>query len=99
MRSSFVPCSAARLADPATIDDVDRLIEKPTPHRLYNASCALAVYSEQSKDSRWIRRALDLLVRAVRMGFPIREAQTDPDLRILRKLPGYQSLISESTSK
>lgn len=89
----------ARLADPATIDDVDRLIEKPTPHRLYNASCALAVFSEQSKDSRWINRSLDLLVRAVRMGFPIREAETDPDLRILHKLSGFQSLVSETKSK
>lgn len=89
----------ARLADPATIDDVERLIEKPTPHRLYNASCALAVFSEQSKDSRWIRRSLDLLVRAVRMGFPIREAETDPDLRILHPLPDFQTLVSESKSK
>jgi hypothetical protein len=40
-----------------------------------------------------------LLNRAVRMGFPIHEAEADPDLNILHKLPGFQSLISVSKSK
>jgi tetratricopeptide (TPR) repeat protein len=87
----------ARLADPAAIDDVDRLLEKPTPHRLYNAACALAVYSEKVNDPRWLHRSLDLLTRAARMGFPIREADSDPDLRIVRELPGFRALASESS--
>ena len=89
----------ARLADPGTVDDVDRLLQKPTPHRVYNAACALAVYAEKSGDSRPVRRSLDLLAQAVRLGFPIREVQSDPDLAILRALPEFQKLIAETPSK
>lgn len=84
----------ARLGDPAACVDVDTLLEKPTPHRLYNAACALALYSDKSRDSRWSRRSLELLTRAVRLGFPSREAATDPDLASLRNLPEFQNLLT-----
>ena len=32
----------AHLGRPDAVDDVDRLVQTPTPHRLYNAACALA---------------------------------------------------------
>ena len=36
----------ARLGERAALDDVDRLVESATPHRLYNAACAVAILSE-----------------------------------------------------
>ena len=77
----------ARLAEPAALDDVDRLIQSPTPHRLYNAACALAVYAEVGRDPRFIPRALDLLKRAIEAGFPPAEAAHDPDLTSLHVRP------------
>ena len=48
----------ARLADPAALDDVERLVQSPTPYHLYNAACALAIYSEKAKEPRCAARRL-----------------------------------------
>ena len=44
--SSSALCSEPDWEIPTAVDDVDRLIQAPTPHRLYNSACALALLSE-----------------------------------------------------
>jgi tetratricopeptide (TPR) repeat protein len=83
----------ARLGDRGTLDDVDRLIESATCHRLYNAACAVAIYMKQTGDRRQAAHAMALLSRALRSGFPAREAAVDPDLEALRKLPEFGALV------
>ena len=38
----------ARLGERGALDDVDRLVQSATPHRLYNAACAVAILSEKA---------------------------------------------------
>lgn len=84
----------ARTADPGMIQDVEDLVQRPTPHRLYNAACALAIYAESVKDDRWLRRSYETLVRAIDMGFPKTEAQSDPDLEPLHRIPDSKSIFT-----
>ena len=60
----------ARLGDTRAIGDVDRLLHAPTPHRLYNAGCALALLGAADPQSDLPARAIDLVRRAVDSGFP-----------------------------
>jgi hypothetical protein len=83
----------ARLGDPSTLDDVERLLEGPTAHRLYNASCAVALFAEKSPDRRLRTRSLELLARALDAGFPIGEVAADPDLQSLHGLPEFRRLL------
>jgi hypothetical protein len=86
----------ARLGDLSAVDDVDRLIQVETPHRLYNAACALALLVETADESRLAPRALALLTRALDAGFPASEASADPDLKALHALPGYRSVLEKA---
>ncbi len=83
----------ARLGERGALDDVDRLVESATPHRLYNAACAVAILSEKSADPRLRSHAIDLLLRAVTAGFPIKEAASDPDLKPLHGSPRYEEIV------
>ncbi|MGP0063329.1 MAG: protein kinase, partial [Isosphaeraceae bacterium] len=83
----------ARLGDRAALDDVERLLETPTSHRLYNAACAVALHADAAHDPRLLPHALELLARAFKAGFPASDAATDPDLRALRALPEFQPLL------
>ena len=83
----------ARLGQPSTFDDVERLLKAPTPRRYYNAACALSVYSRQARDPRPLDRAMELLENALKAGFPQKEAEGDPDLEPLRKRPGQARLM------
>jgi eukaryotic-like serine/threonine-protein kinase len=83
----------ARLGDPAALDDVQRLVESPTAHRLYNAACAVAVFSENNPDRRLLTHALELLARALKAGFPTAGVAADPDLKSLRGLPQFAKLL------
>jgi tetratricopeptide (TPR) repeat protein len=74
----------ARLGDSSARLDVDRLLLSPTPHRLYNAACALAILSKTDADPKLIDRAEDLLQRAIAAGTPAKQAASDPDLEPLR---------------
>jgi serine/threonine protein kinase/tetratricopeptide (TPR) repeat protein len=82
----------ARLGDPATLDDVDRLLKIPTARRYYNAACAVAVYAVQTREPRQFPHAMELLTRAVDLGFPAEEAVGDPDLAPLRERPEFHRL-------
>lgn len=83
----------ARLGDPAALTDVDRLVLSPTPHRLYNAACALALLSKARPDPALVPRALALLVRALESGFPREPLRDDPDLDPLRDNPAFGDLL------
>jgi serine/threonine protein kinase/Tfp pilus assembly protein PilF len=85
----------ARLGDRAALDDVDRLIESPTPGRLYNAACAVALYAGKTGDARQHPHALELLTRALRAGFPADVAAADPDLKPLQALPEFRRLLAQ----
>ena len=83
----------ARLGDPAALDDVERLVESPTAHRLYNAACAVAVFSEKAPNRRLLSHSLDLLARALKAGFPTADVASDPDLSSLHSLPEFTKLL------
>jgi len=84
----------ARMGDRSTLDDVDFLVKAPTAQRLYNAACALAVYSETARDARPLERSIQLLELAFRAGFSTRIATADPDLKTLRSRPEFARLIA-----
>jgi serine/threonine protein kinase/Tfp pilus assembly protein PilF len=86
----------ARLGDRAALDDVDRLVANPSPGRLYNAGCAVALYVEKAGDGKQLTHALELLARAVATGFPTTGLATDPDLRVLRALPEFDQLVARA---
>ena len=83
----------ARLGIPLAVADVDRLIQAPTPHRLYNSACALALLSESQADPALVPRALELLRRALESGFPIAPLRDDPDLKSLHSSPAFRKWI------
>jgi tetratricopeptide (TPR) repeat protein len=84
----------ARLGDPTAEADVKRLLQVPTPRRLYNAACALALLSRSAADPRLAPLALDLLRRALDSGMSPARLADDPDLDALRKLPNYSRLLN-----
>ena len=81
----------ARLGRLDAVDDVDRLLQAPTPHRLYNAACAMAVLSRTHP--AYEARALALLRRAIESGFPPDPARDDPDLDSLSARPEFRTLV------
>ena len=82
----------ARLGEPSALDDVDRLLKIPTARRYYNAACAVAVYAVKAREQRQLPHALELLRRAVNLGFPAAEAVNDPDLAPLRSPARFRRL-------
>jgi serine/threonine protein kinase/tetratricopeptide (TPR) repeat protein len=85
----------ARLGDPATLDDVDRLLKIPTAQRYYNAACAVAVYAEKAHQPQQLAHAMELLARAVELGSFAADAAADPDLAQLRDRPEFQRLLAK----
>jgi len=83
----------ARLGERGALDDVDRLVESATPHRLYNAACAVAILSEKAADRRLRSHSMDLLLRAIKAGFPAAEAASDPDLKPLHDSARFQEIV------
>ncbi len=84
----------ARQADPSALDDVARLLRAPTARRYYNAACAVAIYAEKAHQPKQLAHAMELLIRAIELGFPAAEAETDPDLALLRQMPSFQRLVA-----
>jgi eukaryotic-like serine/threonine-protein kinase len=84
----------ARLGNAAALDDVERLVESPTAHRLYNAACAVAVFSNKAPDRRLAAHAVELLARAIKAGFPTADVASDPDLIPLHGLPEFAKLLA-----
>ena len=66
----------------------------PPPYHLYNAACAVAVYSEKAKEPRFVAHALELLARAVDAGISPSEAAADPDLCSLRQSPKFERVLA-----
>jgi tetratricopeptide (TPR) repeat protein len=89
----------ARLGERGALDDVDRLLESATPLRLYNAACAVAIFSEKAHEPRLRSHAIELLERAIRCGFPASEAATDPDLKPLHADRQFARLVEPKGSK
>jgi tetratricopeptide (TPR) repeat protein len=85
----------ARIGDRAALDDVDLLVKTPTARRLYNAACALALYSKAAGDQLALDRSIQLLEQALRSGFSIRIAIVDRDLKSLRDRPDFARLIAQ----
>jgi serine/threonine protein kinase/tetratricopeptide (TPR) repeat protein len=83
----------ARRGERSALDDVDRLVQSATPHRLYNAACAVAILSEKVNDARLGSHAMDLLDRAIKSGFPAAEAASDPDLKSLGSSPRFRAMV------
>jgi eukaryotic-like serine/threonine-protein kinase len=83
----------ARLGDRAALFDVDRLLESPTPNRLYNAACAVAILSEKTANPQLLSQSFDLLTRGLEAGFSAEEAAADPDLKPLAASPRFDQLI------
>ena len=88
-----------RQGDPGTVDDVERLLQSPTPNRCYNAACALALLSTRTNDERIPTRAVDLLRRSLEGGCSAAGVRADPDLASLRRIPSYQRLIERFTPR
>jgi tetratricopeptide (TPR) repeat protein len=87
----------ARLGNPAAEADVHRLLQVPTPRRLYNAACALSLLSRSAAEPRLLKLALDLLQRALDSGMPAASLADDPDLDALRESPDYSRLFTRPT--
>jgi serine/threonine protein kinase/tetratricopeptide (TPR) repeat protein len=85
----------ARAGDLAALDDAERLRLTPTPHRLYNAACALAVLAQTAHEPKLVPRAFDGLERALEGGFPPAEALADPDWAPYRDRPEFRRLIGK----
>lgn len=88
----------ARLGRPSALEDIDAIKSVPTPHRLYNAACALSLLAEALGDPRQAHAAIGLLRRAFRSGFPTTRAEADPDLKAARALPEYRGMLEEITA-
>ncbi len=87
------------LGDPLAVADVDLLIRTPTPNRLYNAACALALLSESRPDPALADRAIDLLRRSVESGIPTGPLRDDPDLKSLRSNPAFRRWLGADGPK
>ena len=88
----------ARLGERAALDDVERLLESPTPHHLYNAACAVAVYSEKAGEPRYVARALELLARAVDCRLSPVGSRRRPRPALPAPITGFRPGTREKTS-
>ncbi|MDE2507963.1 MAG: hypothetical protein KGM43_12185, partial [Planctomycetota bacterium] len=77
------------------LDDVDRLAATPTPPRLYNAACAVALLVQTTHEPRLAHHALELLRKAIDAGFDPARAARDPDFKALRDQKDFQELIAK----
>lgn len=84
----------AKEGDRSALDDVDRLVKSPTPHRLYNAACALSLLGQASGEPRFLARAVAILGSSFKAGFPVAHAVADVDLAPLRDRADYRALIA-----
>lgn len=85
----------ARLGDLQGVDDAERLLQVPTPHRLYNAACVYALLADSANEPRLQGRALGALDRALKAGFPASHAAADPDLNGLHALSHFRQLFEK----
>jgi hypothetical protein len=84
----------ARLGEQSALGDVDRLLESPTPNRLYNAACAVALLSDKARNPQLASKAFDLLTRALEAGISPPEPMADPDLKSLRASVRFGQVIA-----
>lgn len=86
----------ARAGDLAALDDAERLRLTPTPHRLYNAACALAVLAATTGDAKLVPRAFSGLKQALDAGFPAAEVESDPDWAPYKNRAEFQDLLRKA---
>ncbi len=101
IRNSSTPARCApsfsrTTGDLSAVDDVDRLVQVPSPHHLYNAACALSLLVTTAQADRFGNREVDLLAHAIEAGFPVAQAASDPDFQSLRKLPAFQRVLARA---
>ena len=84
----------ARLGDRSAVDDIDRLLQTPTPHILYNTACTLAILMRKDVRFELRQSRLELLRRAIDVGFPRKIAANDPDLACLRDRVEFRALLA-----
>ncbi|HEX8204259.1 MAG TPA: protein kinase [Isosphaeraceae bacterium] len=89
----------ARLGDPGAEADADRLLRAPTPRRLYNAACCLALLDRSGAVPGRADRAIDLLRRALDAGLDPSPLANDPDLDALRGSPRFAELIAPAAGR
>ena len=82
------------LGDPAVVADVNRLVRTPTPNRLYNAACSLALYVKRHPDPVLAERAIGYLRRAIQSGKAVSMVRDDPDFLSLRAHPAFIELLA-----
>ena len=85
----------ARAGDLAALEDAERLCQVPTPHRLYNAACTLAILIKTAGENRLASRAIELLGRSLDAGIAIEIASQDPDFESLQRFPAFAELIAK----
>lgn len=89
----------ARRGDPSAESDVDRLLQTPSAHRLYNGACALSILFKSHPEARYKVRSLDLLRRSLALGFPTATALSDPDLDPVRDRAEFAATIRAGESR
>ena len=83
----------ARLGIASAADDAEKLARIETANRLYNAACAMALLSEKVADEALGARALDYLERSVELGFAVKAAAVDPDLKAISSTNRFMSIL------
>jgi len=76
------------------VADVNRLVRTPTPNRLYNAACSLALYVKRHPDPVLAERAIGYLRRAIQSGKAVSMVRDDPDFLSLRAHPAFIELLA-----
>jgi len=86
----------ARLADPGAELDVERVLRVPTPQRLYNAACAMAILTLSKNQPRYTALAITYLQRAKQAGLRLDDIADDPDLAPLKNTPEFAKLLADT---
>jgi tetratricopeptide (TPR) repeat protein len=89
----------ARNGDRGALDDVEVLVKSPTANRLYNASCALSLLADASREPRFLDRAVMLLEASLKAGFPASHAVADHDLAPLHGRADFEALIKRQPGR
>ena len=84
-----------RLGLASAVADVDRLASYPTRDRLFNAACSLALLDRSQPDLGLRTRAIELLRRAIELGYSLDRVRADDDLEALRSSAEYQILVDD----
>ena len=82
--------------DPGAESDVERILRVPTPQRLYNAACAMALLTRSKSRPRCTSLALTYLQRAKEAGLLLDRIVEDPDLAPLKNNSEFARLLAST---